>query len=89
MAHIARKIFDGCLRPDKKSLNVPRAYQILSKIFHKPIIDSISIPQAYMVSNLLRDSLFVGAGMFSKTAAESWADCLMLVVSIYSKGCPA
>ncbi|KAL3434778.1 hypothetical protein BDV09DRAFT_204523 [Aspergillus tetrazonus] len=75
VAHIARKIFDGCLRPDKKSLNIPRAYQILSKIFHKPTIDSIPIPQAYMVSNLLRDSLLVGAGMFPKTAAESWADC--------------
>ncbi|KAL4762195.1 uncharacterized protein BDW70DRAFT_167330 [Aspergillus foveolatus] len=75
VAHIARKIFDGCLRPDKKSLNIPRAYQILSKIFHKPTIDSIPMPQAYMVSNLLRDSLFVGAGMFPKAAAESWADC--------------
>ncbi|CBF78728.1 predicted protein [Aspergillus nidulans FGSC A4] len=72
--HITRKIFDGCLRPDKKGLNIPHAYQTLSKIFHKPTIDSIPIPQTYMVSNLLKDSLFVVADMFPKTAAESWAD---------------
>jgi hypothetical protein len=72
VGHIARNISDGCLRPDKKSLNIPRAYQILSKIFHKSTIDSIPIPQAYMVLDLLRDSLFVGgAGMFPNAAADS------------------
>ncbi|KAL4812105.1 hypothetical protein BDW67DRAFT_135069 [Aspergillus spinulosporus] len=76
VAHIARKIFNGCLRTDSKSLNIPRAYQILSKIFHKPTIDSIPIPQAYMVSNLLRDSLFVGTSTFPEAPApESWAEC--------------
>ncbi|KAJ0414719.1 hypothetical protein BJY00DRAFT_318557 [Aspergillus carlsbadensis] len=71
---IARGILNRCLRPDKKNLNTARAYQILSQIFHRPTIDSIPIPQAYMVSNLLRDSLFVRAGPFSGAAAENWAD---------------
>ncbi|KAL4744417.1 hypothetical protein BDW72DRAFT_91365 [Aspergillus terricola var. indicus] len=75
VAAIARRILDRCLRPDKKSLNIPHAYQVLSQIFHKPTIDSIPIPQAYMVSNLLRDSLFVGAGTFPRAVTESWADC--------------
>ncbi|KAL6232499.1 hypothetical protein BDW75DRAFT_232747 [Aspergillus navahoensis] len=74
-AEYSAGVFGRCLRPDKKNLNTPRAYQLLSQIFHKPTIDSILIPQAYMVSNLLRDSLFVAVRPFPRATTESWADC--------------
>jgi hypothetical protein len=50
-------------------------YQVRLQIFHKLTLNSIKIPQAYIVANLLRDSLFARGSLFSRDSQESWADC--------------
>ncbi|KAL3488708.1 hypothetical protein BJX62DRAFT_253069 [Aspergillus germanicus] len=60
--NVARALFARCLQPKQKYFGNQRAYDVLSKCFHKPTFDSIPTPQSYMVANLPRDSLFVVVG---------------------------
>ncbi|KAL2866193.1 uncharacterized protein BJX67DRAFT_355957 [Aspergillus lucknowensis] len=61
---IAQSIYARCLQRDSssKKLDIDRAYEVLSQCFYHPTITSIDIPRAWMVANLLRDSLFVLVG---------------------------
>ncbi|KAI9373537.1 hypothetical protein BJX61DRAFT_502513 [Aspergillus egyptiacus] len=59
---LAQALYGQCLEHDTKQINVNRAYDLLSQCFRRTTITSIDIPRAWMVTHLLRDSLFVSTG---------------------------
>ncbi|KAL2813779.1 hypothetical protein BDW59DRAFT_176654 [Aspergillus cavernicola] len=71
-ADIAQSIYGRCLQPGSKQLDFNHAYRLLSECFHQPTITSIDIPPAWMVANMLRDSLFISRGYGYPSRGQNW-----------------
>ncbi|KAL4875627.1 hypothetical protein BJY04DRAFT_201480 [Aspergillus karnatakaensis] len=56
---VSRHLLAKCLEPGTTNFNIARAYKVLGECFNMLDLRSIKVPQADMVANLVRDSLFV------------------------------
>ncbi|KAL2864980.1 uncharacterized protein BJX67DRAFT_359544 [Aspergillus lucknowensis] len=68
--NIARAIYARCLQPGSNQIEIDRAYEVFSRCFYRSTVTAIKIPPAWMVANLLRDSLFVTTG--SPNLRQNW-----------------
>ncbi|KAL3457978.1 hypothetical protein BJX64DRAFT_292641 [Aspergillus heterothallicus] len=57
--HIARIILYQCFEPGTTTLSIPRAYKALTHCFNMHDVSEIPVREGELVSNLLRDCLFV------------------------------